>query len=357
MDVDVVPPADLSEALLERWRELHGADPALHSPYLRPELTLAAGAVRDDVRVGVASEGGRVVGFFPFQRPLPGVARPVAGPLDDCQAFVCAPEARWRAHELLRGCGIRVWRFDHLVASQRPFAPYHVRVLDSPAIDLRAGYEDYLASHRRAGSKRVASLRRKRRRLEDAVGPLRYERHVVDEEVFRTVLAWKSAQFVATGRLDPFRRPWTVDLLRRLLAERTPGFAGVLSVLWTGDGRPAAIHLGMRSATVWHYWFPSYDHALARHSPGLVLLLAMAEDAAAQGLTRIDLGKGDDRYKQEWANASGRVAEGSVMPAPLRLAAGAGQRAADWLRTTPLRRLARGPARAARRVRAWAGMR
>src|SRR4030095_7972739 len=73
----------------------------------------------------------------------------------------------------------------------------------------------------------------------------------------------------------------------------------------------------MHSRFIWHYWFPAYDPQFARYSPGLILLLKMAEHAPHIGLRTIDLGTGLTLYKRRLMNASISVAEGSVERASL----------------------------------------
>jgi CelD/BcsL family acetyltransferase involved in cellulose biosynthesis len=51
---------------------------------------------------------------------------------------------------------------------------------------------------------------------------------------------------------------------------------------------------------------------MARYSPGLILLLKMAEHAPSLGVRTIDLGKGMSLYKKRLMNASIPLAHGSV---------------------------------------------
>jgi CelD/BcsL family acetyltransferase involved in cellulose biosynthesis len=88
-------------------------------------------------------------------------------------------------------------------------------------------------------------------------------------------------------------------------------FSGALSLLYAGD-RMIAGHFGMRSDSVWHYWFPAYDAMLAKYSPGIVLLLKMIEHACEAGISTIDLGKGMSPYKKRFMNAQVDVSSGSV---------------------------------------------
>jgi hypothetical protein len=114
----------------------------------------------------------------------------------------------------------------------------------------------------------------------------------------------------------------------------------------------------MRSRSVWHYWFPAYNVEHAAYSPGLVLLLMMAEHAQSLGLRVIDLGKGDERYKQQLKNdalplVECRIERGGPLTS-LRKFRDAGER---WLRQSPFFRIARVPGRLIRRIEARARFR
>ncbi|WP_432118761.1 GNAT family N-acetyltransferase [Streptomyces sp. bgisy032] len=112
-----------------------------------------------------------------------------------------------------------------------------------------------------------------------------------------------------------------------------PECRGVLSVLYAA-GWPVAAHFAPRSRTVLSWWFPAYDRACARYSPGLLLLMRMLQAAAADGIETVDLRSGPARYKESLKTRDLRKYEGAVgRPVP-------GQ-AAHWP--------GREPARAARR--------
>jgi CelD/BcsL family acetyltransferase involved in cellulose biosynthesis len=59
-------------------------------------------------------------------------------------------------------------------------------------------------------------------------------------------------------------------------------------------------------------WFPAYDPAYARFSPGLLLHLRMAEAAAADGIAYLDLGRGQKQYKDSLKTRELSVSEGWV---------------------------------------------
>jgi CelD/BcsL family acetyltransferase involved in cellulose biosynthesis len=75
--------------------------------------------VRSDVFVLCMEKDGRNVGFFPFHRDEAGVGRPLGLRVSDYQGLIAAPNENWDVPTLLRDAGLRVWHFDHLLASQR----------------------------------------------------------------------------------------------------------------------------------------------------------------------------------------------------------------------------------------------
>ncbi|WP_214365533.1 GNAT family N-acetyltransferase [Pseudonocardia sp. H11422] len=330
MQVAVAHPSELGQTELTTWRDFQRSRPGWANPFLSPEFTLAVGRLRPQARVGVLFDGHQITGFFPFEKRPLGYGVPIAAGLTDCQGLVHAPDLDWDPQELLRRCDLAVWEFDHLVDGQRPFAPYEVLRSPSPIIDIRGGFDSYMAERRR-GSPMVRDLPRKRRRLAREVGEVRFVFDSRDREALRTVLAWKSAQYQRTGRADRFAHPWIVALIEQLLEERTADFSGLLSLLYAGDHLVAG-HFGLRSNRVIPTWFPAYDTRFGRHSPGLLLHLAMAEGAAHAGVDHIDMGRGPKSYKESLKSRDLAVAEGRVVR---RVPAAA----LHWARRVPVRRL------------------
>jgi CelD/BcsL family acetyltransferase involved in cellulose biosynthesis len=317
--ISVVHPSELGPAELDRWRRLLGP-PDLDNPFLGPAFTVCVGRVRPGARVAVLEEGADIVGFFPHERGAFRVGRPIGAGLSDCQGLVHAPGLEWDPRALLQACRLDVWEFDHLLAGQLPFGNYHRARRRSSVIDLADGYDAWLAARRRAFRHSITDMGRKRRKLEREEGGLRFDFDSRDHELLRTLMRWKSAQYRRTGRADRFARPATVRLVHELLETRAPDCSGSLSVLHAGR-RPVAIHLGLRSASTLACWFPTYDVGFAKYSPGLMLHLVMAEAAAAAGLDRLDLGKGDEEYKAVLRNQELLVAEGRVeRPSPVAVA-------------------------------------
>ena len=327
MTITVIRPGDLGPAEITAWHEMQAKTPALANPFLSPEFTLAVGRLRPSARVAVLSEGQDITGFFPFERRGLGLGVPISAGLTDCQGLVHLPGAGWDSRALLGACGISAWRFDHLVAGQKPFERYRAALAPSPVIDLSGGFAAYHAELRRRSPGFVSSQGRKVRKLVREVGAVRLVAASADVGDLRTLMAWKSEQYRRTGRLDRFSQRWIVELLDSLLATRTAALTGVLSVLYAGE-TPLAAHFGLRAGELMTNWFPAYDPAFGTYSPGLTLTMLMTKELAADGVTLIDFGKGKMHYKETLKTGDLLVAEGTVTRrSPLG--------AAHWARQAP----------------------
>ena len=340
--------AGLPENIRETWEHLQASNPALTSPYFSPEFTRIVAATRKDVQVAVVEEAGNIVALFPFERRRCNLAGPVGSFISDYHGVICRPDFVLAPRELVRDCGLAAWDFNHLPTAQSGFTPYYREQHRSPIIDLGMGYEAYVKERREAGTEQIKKNGNLLRRLEREVGPLRFVAHSPDRVILDQLLAWKTAQFRHNRWRDIFSIPWVRQTMAGIHATQTPEFAGMLSLLYAGDKLVAA-HFGMRSATVWHYWFPSYDPAFSKYSPGVMLLLKMAEGAAALGINTIDLGCGEHSYKERLMNGFVSTAKGSVELPGLTTTARrwltpVGQlpfKARGWAGKTPLGTLAR----------------
>jgi CelD/BcsL family acetyltransferase involved in cellulose biosynthesis len=287
---------------------------------------------------------------FPFERHRSRIGRPLGIKLADFQGLVAAPDLKLSTADLLEGCGLSVWHFDHLLLQPAVWAPWHGELADSPYLDLSAGYAAYAAERKLAGTNQIAQTDRKRRKLEREVGPIRFEWHTDRHDVFETLLQWKSAQRRQTGTFDVLHFPWVVELLDRLRLTGEGKFQGVLSALYANE-RLIAAHLGMRSNDVLHHWFPAYDHGFYRYSPGLILMLELASASAEWGVRRIDLGKGNDQYKDSFRSAGLTVATGAADARPARHSLRrAWFSARRWIKSSPYQHHIRYPKRLIRRL-------
>jgi CelD/BcsL family acetyltransferase involved in cellulose biosynthesis len=309
--IKVIAGKAIDSALLRRWRVLQESNPELENPCFAPEFTQAVAAARNDVEVAFIEERGQVVAIFPFQRKAGGHGVPVGGIVSDYHGLICRRDFWCDPRELLKACRLVCWDFDRLLATQRFFAPFHKLCEPSALIDLSQGYEAYVRERRGAGTEQIKKCMNLLRRLQLEIGPVRFVPQSSDRSALSEILAWKSRQYRETGWRDLFALKWGRCLIEQIHATECDAFAGMLSLLYAGKNLVAG-HFGMRSRSVWHYWFPAYDPQFAKYSPGLLLLLKMAEHAPQIGLRTLDLGTGLTLYKRRLMNASVSVAEGSV---------------------------------------------
>ncbi|SCK19790.1 Acetyltransferase involved in cellulose biosynthesis, CelD/BcsL family [Streptomyces sp. LamerLS-316] len=329
--IRVVRPGDLGAGDIESWRELRAGSGAPAHPFMEPEFTLAVGRVRPRARVAViGEESGATAGFLPFERGPLGHGRAIGLGVSDVQGAVLRPGLELDAKELLRACGLSAWEFDNLEEGQGLFAPDAARAYASYVIDVGDGYAAYERTLRAQAPKFLRTTLAKERKLGRDAGEVRFVLDERDPEALGTLMAWKSAQYRRTGRRDRFAKEWIRGLAEFLFHTGAPGCSGLLSVLYAGD-RPVAAHFGLRSRTVLSCWFPAYDPAFAKFSPGLILHLRMARAAADDGIGMLDMGRGAAEYKDALKTGEVTVYEG----ASVRPGAGA---ALQWIGREPSRR-------------------
>lgn len=342
-------PGELGEGELARWREL--AATGCDNAFLGPGFARALDAVREDTRVAVVTDGGAPQAFLAFHARPGRRAVGLGCGLADAQGPVMAPGLGLDPAGLLRSAGLSRWDFDHLLLGDGPRAwrRWEHRAHRSPVIGLPAGLADYLGHLRVGSSSLLSTAARKRRRLEHALGPVRVQdlatAPAAEGAAALAVLRdWKSAQYLRTGQWDRFAVPWIRELLDRLLAAADdPSCRPSLVTVHAGD-HLVAVHLGLATRSRLAWWFPTYDAEHARASPGVLLLLSVLERAAAEGVSAVDLGRGDEGYKDRFATDVLQVGEGFVPGVPRERAGWEIRRAAVTGRSrapAPLKRLAR----------------
>jgi CelD/BcsL family acetyltransferase involved in cellulose biosynthesis len=336
LDVRCVRPADLTAADWQRWQELQAQNPALVSPYFRAEFTQTASRVRDDVEVAVFRTADETVGFLPFQRGQLNIGKPVGGKLCDFHGCIAPAGFGFDPQQMLAAAGLAAWDFEHVPAAQQTFVPFAKCRQSAPGLELADGFEGWCEARRAAGSQIVSKTMQKVRKLAREQGELSLELCSDSAAVMDQLVAWKSAQYLETGLTDVFAFPWTRALIDQLWTTTQNEFGGWLSVLRAGK-RVVAITYSLRSRQVMHAWFTAYDRELANYSPGLIQFLKLAEAWPTVGVTRFELGKGDERFKWSLATDSQELLEGSIARRSLgTLLRGSWRSTRDWVSRSPL---------------------
>jgi CelD/BcsL family acetyltransferase involved in cellulose biosynthesis len=311
MRVEVVRAPELTGCDYDRWRSIQSANPGLQSPFFAPEFAAAVSAERPDTFIAVIGQGGRIEGFFPFHRNQDRAGKPIGLRISDYHGVIAPDLLEYPGVELLRACGLGRWDFRCVPVSQKIFVPWQSTIMPTISIDISEGFDRYLARLEASGSRLPKRLERMRSQTEKQLGALRFTWHAANPAALRALLECKSDQYRRTSIPDLFDARWIANVLERLHGGQGVGCRGVLSELHAG-GKLMAAHFGIRALTVLHYWFPCYLPSFARYSPGLMLLMEIARCAAAEGISRIDLGFANAAYKERFGDVTGEVARGSV---------------------------------------------
>jgi CelD/BcsL family acetyltransferase involved in cellulose biosynthesis len=344
-------PLELATHEVKAWAAMQCANPALDSPFLRPEFTQAVAEVREDAEVAVLEVQQQPVGFFPYQRRR-RIGRPVAGRLSDFQAMIAHPGFRYDPAEVLRACRLSAWHFDHLLVENGAYSPFVWRGAESPFIDLSAGFDGYMQARENGRSLRSEYGQRKRK-IEREVGPLRLELDTRNLGVIATCFRWKEQQYLRTSAPNLFAYNWVRDLFAVLLEHTRKEFGVMVSTLYAGS-KIAAINFCLRSNDVLHSWFPAYNVELANYSPGTLQWFELIRALPALGIKRIDLGKGPEGFKRRFMSGATQVCEGTVdlrlLPTLVRRV---WQGTRDRIRASRLYGPARTPAALLYRYQSW----
>lgn len=326
MKVITKRPQELSDAEIAAWRRMRDLNPAYRSPYFTYEFARAVGENVADARIAIGYAHGEPIAFLGVQGAFAGYARPIGGPLSDFHAPLYDHDKPFDFTAFMAAARIGIYAYRFAPAEVACMHASADKRLGSHTIDLSEGAEAYEAERRASKPNLFKSLPRKTRKLERELGELRF---VLDDrapEAFETMLRWKAEQYVRTGHFNAFELEWPRAVLESIWNVGAPDLKGLLSSLYAGD-RLIAAHFGMVSGSVWHYWFPVYEHSLSKFSAGHVMMMKMVEACDAMGVREIHLGAGDSRHKLEFANMQipivwGRASAPSMTSRAIKFARG-----------------------------------
>jgi CelD/BcsL family acetyltransferase involved in cellulose biosynthesis len=313
--VQVVPFDRLSLSELIAWNNLRSTRMEFSTPFFSARYAEAVHRARGDVSVAVVREGSEVIGILPFHR-FRSSAVPVGRFLNDSHNLIADRSTMIDWIWLLEKLDCKAFDFHAMVGcddeSLHQYAygtsqSFQANIGDDPAA--------FLASLGRA-HKTIGRQGQKTRKLAREVGQVHAELDCPDPDLLRQAIDWKRDQYRRSHLLDLFTPDWTRELLHQLHSgasfvdpQQSP--RGILSILRAGD-RVIAAHYGMLENGLLHYWFPVYDPAYAKYSPGTALFVEIIRNAQQFGITCIDMGYGELPYKRRQTDATGEVAFGCI---------------------------------------------
>jgi CelD/BcsL family acetyltransferase involved in cellulose biosynthesis len=307
LEVEIVGINALGETRWAMWRDMLAANPALNSPYFRTEFAQIAGRISPRAAVAVFTRGGETVGFFPHQR-RGGALQPLAAPMNDYHGIIAFPGQAPALEEVARALGatrlnVTAWVGETALGEDRRTVQVELG---------EGGYDAWYADRRANQGKFFKDKERARRSMESELGPLRVERGLRDPALLDWLIDLKRDQYRRTSRHDIFACGWTADLLHALLTEDRDGFGASMAGLWAGD-RLTAVEYSLHSGDQYHFWFPGYDPALARCSPGILLSMDTMRLASELGYRTFDFGFEGEHYKKYFCNGARTVREAVVL--------------------------------------------
>lgn len=311
MRVTVVQPNDLGPSEAALWASFQEISPELRSPFLSLTFAQVVGKHRPHSRVAIVEVDGVITAFLAFEIVRGRIGMPIGYPMNNLQAFVTRGVA-FSARQAIRKAGLRGWRFMATPAEQGALSAHYYEgtTVEVPIIDTSDGYKAYYLSR---SKKFTEDAGRHLRSLERRIGPMSLEWAAGDPRHVRQLIEWKSAKY--GGARELFSDPSARNIAEEIAGTSSDDCAGLVNVLRAGD-QVVAVLSGLTSSGGLSGWFTAYDSEMRKFSPGTMALLATAEEAERRGITRIDMGAGQDSYKRRMANASYLAAGGAIWAIP-----------------------------------------
>ena len=121
-------------------------------------------------------------------------------------------------------------------------------------------------------------------------------------ESLESIVSAQISRFLASNRVSPLVGPERRTFLRQL--SDLLSHSGWLKISQLEiDGRPVAWNYGFRFGGSWFWYLPTFQMEYEHVSPGSCLLRLMVEEGARDASLRwLDLGLGDEPYKERFAN-------------------------------------------------------
>lgn len=303
---------------LDAWIELLPADALSASLFMHPEFCEAAHRILGPVEVVVVEDKGRIIGMVPLNRAngLRGWLRgytQVAQDISDGFCFPIEDSYIFRGADFLEQAGIWAGFFTHFVVGKS------IRNCQIGAIT-----KTYLVRHQESDLDLWSSLKERSRRfwsdtercarrLNERPGGYHFHWQSPNpERDLKILIRLKLDQYARTDKHGAaLFQVSHQEFLKFLVSKTTVGLSAPLSVLYWGDQLIAA-HLGLFGAGRLHYWFPVYEPAHAKYSPGKVLLSEIMRRSKQLGVDVIDFGEGHADYKEAVATETHDLAKAVV---------------------------------------------
>lgn len=302
MQITVKAFSDLTAEQLAAWRRYLAAH-RLPNPLNDPDYLASLAAVGRKISIILKEDPTGPVLFWPFEYRGKRAIEPAAKEVSDCSQLIVAPRERIDPQAVLRQAGLDTFHFHHLFETTAFDVPTFCYFSDPCyLIDLRQGWDAYARDLAARGSKLLTEGRRKFRKLQREVGPVRLELASPPEHL-DLLLQWKIAQLDRQGFQHRFDENWVATFMDHHLRQASDHVRGHLSALYAGN-EPVALHYGTWGYGVVNSWVPAVNPHFRRYSPALLLYLELARHGERAGFSTMILGRGGNQTKLRLANAT-----------------------------------------------------
>lgn len=293
------------------WTRLCDTDLRYSNPFYRIEMHQMFAEFRDNVLVAnLESPEGEWLGVLPFER-VKHRGRPVGDMFSDYHGVISPHDFNaTQLDAIVAASGLHSFRFHHTPCSQSGFRENACYSEPSPCIDIRNGFESYCDDLQARKSKFIKRMRQRTRKLQRDHGLVKLQLSSC-EDSHATMRKWKAHKCKQQLRQNVYAERWAVDLFQQLLECDDEQLHGEICILHAGS-TPVAMAYLLRSYGEMHVWKIATNPDLSNYSPGLLVLYHLIESAAQSGVQRIDLARGDERFKMTMQNATIQVCEGWV---------------------------------------------
>lgn len=177
--------------------------------------------------------------------------------------------------------------------------------MDAPLIRLEGDYDAWLAGRSKNFRK---GTRRRANRLEEAGV---HARTTTDPEAIESLLALHHARWLERGGSDVDAG---AERVLKTAAEELAARGMLKVVLLEGPDGPISAELMVRADECATLWAGGFDPAWSSLAPGTMSILAALREAASGGVVSVDLGGGDNEYKQRLADANHPIVWQTLFP-------------------------------------------
>ena len=303
-------PDEMSNEQWQIYAALRDARAVYDDPFFDPDFARLVGEVREDTRIGFASDRDGVFAIWPMHIRPGNWARPIGSPFSDWNGPILAEDVRLTTQEILAG-------FDVSGLTTQGFRARHIgeplpldRVGGNLSV-ITSDAESFLADQQALWPKHFKKMRRIYRNIARDFDKMAVNWDDRTDASFERVLELKQAQYIRTGYHNVLKAPWARALLDRLRTFEGRRLRARLVTLSFDDSFVAG-EFDLQSDTILHGWITAFDQQFKAYSPGHVLMQEMLPRMCEDGLNIYDAGPGLDKYKRNYANVQVPVETGVV---------------------------------------------